>query len=658
MIVRFPLAIWVGFALLLLLVGGWCLFKYHFFLYDGLDLGIFDQVIWNSSQGRLYQYSFAPYLYLVDHRPWLLLLLVPLYWVAAHPLTLLLVQTVVIASSIFPAFLVAERVFGRVLPTPRAARRAASVAALLLLVHPSVVGMAVYEFHLLPLALPLSLWLWWALTQEPRRWRLATALVVALLLLREDLSLMLVGIGWMLLWEPDRRLRRFGAVTAAAGVAWFVAMFLVGSAVSPSEVNTFAVFYESIGGTPAGIAQTAWRNPTQLLAVFFGFDHLLLLWYLVATFAVLPLLRWRRLLPLVLPLGVYLLMDRSVSGAILLSHLAAPLLPWLYIAAVEGYGRLHQLLANRFPAPLAADLHRGLAVLVVGVVVGHAMMVGPYRTVREEYFFGRATPRQDYLAAIAAIGPEEAVLVTNRLWPRLSQRQRLYTPLHLYWNRHYHSGVPYAVPDQVDWMVLEHDAIVRYGISVPLANRAGAGERLSTIIETNGLVPVLSTEEIFVLGQPQPGQEEVTLIERSDHPLANPADKDLNGDLRLLDWESDPQANTLTFRLEKIPGQAGVVDDQHLRLRWYGPGDQVIKEKFFALGFGFDPTIDWQVGETPRRLTIPVRQLDKALRVEAAFGPVVPEFDNLLIAEPANLVLDPAQTTVVPLPGVSPSRNR
>jgi uncharacterized membrane protein len=77
---RLALLFVAGFATLF---GTMAILRHNAFHSSGYDLGIFDQVIWNSAHGRLFENSImadSPS-FLGHHFSPLLLVLVPLYWV-------------------------------------------------------------------------------------------------------------------------------------------------------------------------------------------------------------------------------------------------------------------------------------------------------------------------------------------------------------------------------------------------------------------------------------------------------------------------------------------------------------------------------------------------------------------------------------------------
>src|SRR2546423_12763797 len=64
----------------------------------GPDLGLFDQIFWNTTHGRFFESTMSlaqpePHSYLSDHFSPIYLLLLPFYALVPRPETLLLIQT-------------------------------------------------------------------------------------------------------------------------------------------------------------------------------------------------------------------------------------------------------------------------------------------------------------------------------------------------------------------------------------------------------------------------------------------------------------------------------------------------------------------------------------------------------------------------------------
>src|SRR5690349_23909591 len=88
--------------------------QHEAFLSHAYDLAIYDQVVWNTSQGRLFENSVMHFLphFLGDHFSLALMALVPLYWIYPDPKTLLLVQAVALGLTALPVGILARKQIG------------------------------------------------------------------------------------------------------------------------------------------------------------------------------------------------------------------------------------------------------------------------------------------------------------------------------------------------------------------------------------------------------------------------------------------------------------------------------------------------------------------------------------------------------------------
>jgi len=102
---------WLTFSILfyIVFIFGAVALKYHFSLYNGLDLAIFNHTFWQTIHGNFFGSSINPPSYFGDHFAPFLILLIPFYWLIPHPLTLLFLQTLFLASSAIPLYLIAKR---------------------------------------------------------------------------------------------------------------------------------------------------------------------------------------------------------------------------------------------------------------------------------------------------------------------------------------------------------------------------------------------------------------------------------------------------------------------------------------------------------------------------------------------------------------------
>ena len=102
---KFVLSIIILWTVIILFISYW---KYTNYLFNGFDLAIYNQAMFNTINGKLMGLSIHPHNYFGDHFEPILFLLTPLYVFFAHPLTLIIAQTLAIALSAWAVYLIAK----------------------------------------------------------------------------------------------------------------------------------------------------------------------------------------------------------------------------------------------------------------------------------------------------------------------------------------------------------------------------------------------------------------------------------------------------------------------------------------------------------------------------------------------------------------------
>lgn len=391
-------------------VGGLAILQHLALHSHAYDLGIFDQVVWNSAQGRLFENSVmadSPS-FLGHHFSPILLALVPLYWVYPDPVALLAVQALLLALAGLPLFWLARYL----LHSPGIA-----LAVLLAyLLHPATAFVALFDFHEIALAVPL---LTMALYLLLRQRYIPFALCVALALLaKEEMGLVAAAMGAFIALAQRRW--RAGLGLGAAGLLWTLLMVrYVVPSFHPSGEYFFNARYANLGPTPLAAIRHALLDPGFALGQMLMPEKQTYLQQLYAPVAALPLLGWP-VLGMAVPTFLYLLLSGQFAGDSMRSQYSAPLLPFLLGASALGLHWLRERSKARW-----RTLAPGLAAFVVSAAALGAYLYGPLPLARhftpERY---QAAPR---LAAarqmIAQIPPQANVIAQSDLVPQLSQRR-------------------------------------------------------------------------------------------------------------------------------------------------------------------------------------------------------------------------------------------
>lgn len=404
-------------ALYGLLIGGLAL-RHWLMGWSGLlDLGIFDEIAWNTAHGRFYWDTIDPVLrhsFLGQHVSVTLIVTGVLYRLVPFGGAgrLIVLQTLCFALSALPLALLGARLFGA---------RAAPVVATIYLLAPSLQYANLFDFHEIALAVPaLALACLWL---DMRKWGAMSAALLWALLSKEDMSLVVACFGLYLLWAETGRVRWLGAGLLATATAW--AGLVLAVIVPTLRGAAYGFGYRYAGGLlgqgSAGLAHlniaylTSWWTPEKgvyLLAVlgpWLGFSLLA---------------GWRSLLCLA-PLATSLL--STFPGQVdYHNQYAAPFLPLGLACALWAVAR--------WPQPRLASGLLGALVLAAAIA---AWLIGPLPGTPS--FLPAAYAQEKTIQAIAPILariPSNASLATiNRFGAYLSERA---------WIRHFPRGLGQA----------------------------------------------------------------------------------------------------------------------------------------------------------------------------------------------------------------------
>jgi uncharacterized membrane protein len=306
----------IGFAAALFVVG---VLRYRVFRAQ-VDLGLFTQVVSSPFSG-FSSTAEGGIDHLAVHFSPILFLCSPLVAIVRTPLVFVAITAIASALAIPAIYLLAAR---RVSPL------IAALAAFAALAYPPLISMTVGDFHELAFATPTILWLAWAL--DARRFKVAAALAVVALAIKEDVTIVLavlsLAVGVWAWRRNDAALARFCFVFAGAAALTFVGYVGV---VRPALLGTIPVhlhYYDWTyrGPTPHGFADL----DSPIRARYLGGVFLPLLLVPLATPAFF----------LAVPGLVEVLASHEAITIDLSTHYVACWLPYVFIAFVFGVARI------------------------------------------------------------------------------------------------------------------------------------------------------------------------------------------------------------------------------------------------------------------------------------------------------------------------------
>ncbi len=493
------------------------------FLTHALDLGYFDQIVWNIAYGQPFANSLKyPWNFMGDHLSPILLFLAPLYWLWPNVRGLLAAQSLALALAGLPLYWLArgdrsstEDGAGSFRPL---GARYAAVVLLAFYLNPALHLINLSDFHEIALSAPFVSLAAYALGR--RRYRLLAAALFFSLLCKEDVAILTLAFGAYLLFEA--KTRRWGAAIGLFSLAWLAmaTQVVIPAFREEGDYGAIGARYGYLGGSLGEALLTLATRPGVPLAHLARWEILSAFLRQLLPTGFLALLGWP-LFALSLPVFLYLQLSEQPSLYTLQEWHVALLLPLLFAAAVQGLGYLR----GRWRAIGATAMCLGsLYAFVQYSSLPYALTVQgtpPQRAARIE-------------AIIARLAPDATVSAQSDIVPHVSQRKAVY-----------------VFPDVIG----EADDIIldRQGNPYPV------NERYHRIVD----------EEVLPRPDFRPYYQANDLIwlHKEDAPLPEtPLATFAQGSIRLLDVQL-AIADREGFFQQRLPASTGAADAEPVALR-------------------------------------------------------------------------------------------
>lgn len=534
------------------------------------DLAVYDQVVWNLSQGRWFQTSLEYYVFnfLGDHLSLSLAFVAPLYRIYSSPHVLIALQPVAMALAGLPVYWWARE---------RLTSGPALAVGLSYMVFVPMIYVIAIDFHDIVLAAPLlSFAAYYMLRDNIGRFVL---FAFPALLVKEEVGLLVAALG--LYWLLGRSRYVLGAGTAVLGLSWALAAMLI---IIPT-FNPEGGYYYLGRDTSLGMSQSEFLmsflvRPGEAVSQVVTPEKTRYVLHLLTPLAFVPVLG-PGLLALAFPTLGYLLLRGESPQFLIITQYAAPIVPFLFFASVRGIARSG---SQRRAVALSA------ALLVASGASYYWHSPGPLSKnfVPQRYLVSSRAETGKQL--MASIPPEAGVIAQSDLVPHLSRRQRVY----MFPEVPGYEGIDYILFDQL-------------GNRYPLSNPGEAYERAVAEVMANPDFRRIEDKEGYVL-----------LKRTAEVPVSRVAS--LGDRVRLYGYalESDSASGFLTVSLywEALSSMTEdyslfihVMDSQGGRLaQWDGP----------PLG-PYLPTSQWGPGVRLRGnygLTVPAEMISGGYRLE------------------------------------------
>lgn len=597
--------IFCSVAAFVLLSSAFVLAKLSAHGYNALDLAIFSQVIDKTAHGHLFGFGIHPHLYLGDHIDFSLLFFVPFWLLNPHPGTLLVLQNCVLALGVWPLWLLVRQ--------ERPDFRLGIVWVYLgtVLVH----NIAAFEFHTLALIVPLLLFA--AAAYERRKLSLLWIALGATLLVREDMGLVVAGFGLLALVE--RQSWRWSIPFLLLGTFWFFAGIYATGFFNHDQYK-FLAYYSWLGASIPDIVKNAFLRPWLVLEHLFAVQNIVFALATLLLFAGLPVLAWKKLLPVFLFAAALFLTGFGGDEVTLRTHYMSVFVPFLLWATVGGLKHIRE-----HGVPFAHSFFDRPAVFawlaLIGTTLYGFFTLSPFGPAGIRSLV-RAAARPDVVIEndfLKTIPRDAHVAASYALLPDLATRPELYSLHYAFSGKRQLSTLPYTLPDDTDWILYDSRDYLSYTAEWGPSTEqfTGGNNRLRSLIQERGF-ELVALEDSYILlhrsasvpassplytignaadreqqenatGRPVPAQSDALI------QLTN-----INGQDSTLHTEQEAfDKTTIAFLPVTLTWKTvrHAEEPYHLRLQVVDDHGAVQYERWYPIAYGLFPTPEWAPNE-------------------------------------------------------------
>lgn len=329
------------------------------------------------------------------------------------PRILLFVQILIISLGAYPLFWIGLKVF-------KNSPVSALIFPFLYLINPIVHDIALYDFHIIALAMPVLIFAFYFM--YVKKWKHFYLTAFALLLFKEDVPLIVFMFGVYIFFYQRQRL--VGAVVSAISLVYFILLikFIMPAFSMGEDLTLLPVRYSHIGGDIFKIAYYFITRPWEVITYIITPEKIGYVLALLIPVLFLPIFTpWVFLIALP-SLLINLLSVNVIQHLPFQYYYSAPIQPFIYVAGIITLGKVYS--SNN---KIIQVYKKRLVYVLFGVslVFSYIFSPAPYSLVSSKSEFG-VTDHARKISEIQHKVPNDSYLVVqNNLGAHFSQREKI-----------------------------------------------------------------------------------------------------------------------------------------------------------------------------------------------------------------------------------------
>jgi len=299
------------------------LIKYHNFGYTDWDLAFVSQAMWNLSNGSQFV-TLTGINFFGDHSYYIALLLIPLFKLIPHPLTLVLLKLLIFVCAAFALYKYSKDDLGEA---------TALMCTALYLTFPPNIFAILYEFNIESLSPLVIILLFRSFKKD--HFKLFLSCCIVMCLIKENMCLVVAMFGIYAFVARREHRWRWGFVPLLLGTLTF---YLFVTQLIPAarglEEHAFVARYRHLGSSLTEIISTILLNPQSTLAMVFEGRNLIYMGDLFGGLLI-PAILSPQILFLFSPVLLQHLLSNDWAEHTIYYHYASSMAPFIFLAAIN-----------------------------------------------------------------------------------------------------------------------------------------------------------------------------------------------------------------------------------------------------------------------------------------------------------------------------------
>ncbi|MDP2923143.1 MAG: DUF2079 domain-containing protein [Candidatus Omnitrophota bacterium] len=569
--------IWIFIFIYVFIFNYICFLKYNSFSYYDWDFASDVIVYWNSVHGKLLYYPFLEQIIFGAHLYLIIFLIIPIYAIFQHPLTVLFLQTIFLGIAAYPLYLLAKLKLNKTF---------ALAVSLVYLLYPPLGYINLFETHFDAFTIFFfSFALYFFEKDDFKKFLIFIFLAISC---KENVSLVILMFGIYALFK--KKTKKWIFIPPLLGITWFflsvkvIIPFFAREAKSYQEGFMFSVHFQHLGRNIFEMIKTMFTHPVLVSKFALTKRKQIYLLQLFLPTSFLGILSPLALL-IALPIFMQNLLSSFTSHAMIYFQYVALLIPFIFNSTINGLARLLNFKSLRHKQLVLTGFL--LIAIFSGVHLNAPQLyLGRYIKI---YKIDEIAKEKDKL--VRMIPKDASVIATFQFLPKLSHRHDLYSMHFISTGYKMYTKVKYESPINLEYALIDFNEPLMIGSFFP----PQASDNIRNFLENGNWMVLKAIDDVVLFKKNYfKGKKICELITETD--IQNIVNVNIDSKIMFLGFDIESRnirsgdVLHLTYywkRIKKIDEEIGFF------LQFVDSNHQVVLQKVRTSGYRVYSSPNW-----------------------------------------------------------------